>query len=80
MFSLTLSGCTPEEVIGPQGEQGDVGPQGPQGDKGDTGDTGQSGEDGNTPFIGENGNWWIGNVDTGIPATGPTGPKGEDGE
>lgn len=29
------------------------------------------GEDGLTPYIGVNGNWWIDDEDTGIPATGP---------
>lgn len=24
---------------------------------------------GDTPFIGDNGNWWIGDTDTGVPAT-----------
>ena len=24
---------------------------------------------GDTPFIGDNGNWWIGKTDTGVPAT-----------
>lgn len=24
---------------------------------------------GETPFIGDNGNWWIGTTDTGVPAT-----------
>lgn len=35
----------------------------------------------NAPFIGDNGNWWIGEEDTGIGATepGPPGPKGETG-
>lgn len=28
------------------------------------------GKDGLTPFIGDNGNWWIGNVDTGKPSRG----------
>ena len=28
------------------------------------------GEDGLTPYIGENGNWWIGNADTGVSASG----------
>ncbi len=41
--------------------------QGIKGDKGDPGDT---------PFIGENGNWWIGDTDTGIPATGDKGENG----
>lgn len=39
-----------------------------------------NGEDGVTPHIGENGNWWIGDVDAGIPAQGETGPKGETGQ
>ena len=34
---------------------------------------GADGEDGLTPFIGANGNWWIGSTDTGIAATGPQG-------
>lgn len=25
--------------------------------------------DGETPYIGENGNWWIGETDTGVPAS-----------
>ena len=32
------------------------------------------GEPGETPYIGENGNWWIGDTDTGVKA------KGEDGD
>lgn len=28
------------------------------------------GEDGLTPYIGHNGNWWIGNADTGVNASG----------
>lgn len=30
------------------------------------------GEDGLTPYIGANGNWWIGNADTGVIASGVT--------
>jgi hypothetical protein len=33
-----------------------------------------------TPVIGENGNWWIGETDTGKPARGASGEKGEMGE
>ena len=33
------------------------------------------GENGETPKIGYNGNWWIGNNDTGISATGPKGAE-----
>lgn len=34
----------------------------------------RDGIDGSTPYIGENGNWWVGGKDTGKPS------KGEDGE
>ena len=40
---------------------------------------GIDGEDGNTPFIGENSNWWIGMTDTGIKAAGTDGKDGKDG-
>lgn len=33
-------------------------------------DRNKDGKDGLTPFIGDNGNWWIGNVDTGKPSRG----------
>lgn len=51
--------------------------------RGEQGDPGQNGE---TPYIGENGNWWLGDDDTGIPSagrpgeTGDKGPTGEAGE
>ena len=32
--------------------------------------------DGKTPFIGENGHWWIGDTDTGVPAQGEPGKDG----
>ncbi len=35
--------------------------------------------DGVTPTIGENGNWFIGETDTGVPATGPKGDTGNTG-
>ena len=34
------------------------------------------GGNGNTPFVGENGNWWIGGSDTGKPAQGSSGAPG----
>ena len=40
------------------------------GEKGDKGDNGVSGSDGLTPYIGDNGNWWIGTSDTGVKAQG----------
>lgn len=44
------------------------GPEGPQG------------KPGNTPYVGANGNWYIGDADTGIAATGPVGPQGPQGD
>ena len=45
------------------------------------GQKGEPGKDGLTPFIGNNGNWWIGGLDTGVSAsrTGPQGPQGIQG-
>ena len=37
------------------------------------------GKDGVTPHIGENGNWWIGDVDTGVKVTGQSGTDGKNG-
>ena len=38
-----------------------------------------NGKDGVTPHIGDNGNWYLGDVDTGNPSRGETGPKGDTG-
>lgn len=38
------------------------------------------GKDGITPHIGANGNWYIGDTDTGKPSRGATGAKGEKGD
>ena len=65
-----------------KGEQGAQGPAGADGEDGATGPQGPAGEDGAdglTPYIGKNGNWWIGEKDTGIQAQGPAGADGEDG-
>lgn len=40
------------------------------------GKDGKDGRDGVTPHIGENGNWWFGDKDTGIPARGQDGKDG----
>ena len=45
---------------------------------GPKGDPGQDGEDGITPHIGINGNWYIGDQDTGKPSRGEPGKDGED--
>ena len=63
MFSFVACGAGP---AGPQGAQGPAGPAGP------TGPAGPAGQDGETPYIGENGNWWVGDVDTGVSAGGST--------
>ena len=67
---------------GPRGERGIQGMQGLQGEKGPKGDTGNTGlqgpqgpqgpkgESGDTPYIGANGNWWIGNTDLNVAASG----------
>lgn len=39
----------------------------------------EAGADGITPTIGENGNWYLGETDTGKPSRGDTGPRGETG-
>ena len=41
--------------------------------------TGAPGRNGVTPTIGGNGNWYLGDVDTGKPSRGKTGPAGADG-
>ena len=44
-----------------------------RGENGIDGKDGAEGKDGETPYIGDNGNWFIGNTDTGIPAHGEDG-------
>ncbi len=52
---------------------------GKDGVDGSDGADGEDGTDGETPYIGENGNWWIGSTDTKIPAKGQDGQDGSDG-
>lgn len=47
--------------------------------KGDTGPQGPAGVNGITPTIGDNGNWYLGDTDTGKPSRGVQGPVGETG-
>ena len=67
---------------GIQGEQGIQGVQGEKGDKGEKGDTGAqgpqgaAGADGKTPYVGDNGNWFVGSDDTGKPSRGEKGEPG----
>lgn len=50
--------------------RGETGAAGTPGEPGPAGDPGEKGEPGDTPYIGSNGNWWIGGTDTGVGATG----------
>ena len=51
-----------------------------KGATGAPGADGRDGEDGKTPYVGDNGNWYIGADDTGKPSRGAKGDKGEKGE
>ena len=64
---------------GIKGKDGIDGKDGAAGKDGTNGQNGSDGEDGKTPFIGENGNWWIGEIDTGVKAAGIDGTDGVDG-
>jgi len=59
--------------------EGGEGIQGPAGADGKDGADGEDGKDGLTPYIGSNGNWWIGETDTGVKAAGTDGKDGENG-
>ena len=50
-----------------------------KGAPGATGANGKDGENGKTPYVGENGNWYIGANDTGKPSRGAKGDKGSPG-
>ena len=73
------SSTDPPETVNIMGPQGPAGKDGDPGQKGETGATGPAGKDGITPMIGENGNWYLGEADTGKPSRGEQGPKGEQG-
>lgn len=47
---------------------------------GKPGRDGIDGKDGITPTIGDNGNWYLGDTDTGNPSRGEKGPQGQRGE
>ena len=65
----------PKGDAGAKGDKGDTGDRGPKGDKGDTGpqgpegSVGPKGEPGYTPYIGDNGNWFINGQDLGVAAS-----------
>ena len=61
---------------GTNGKDGVDGKDGTNGTNGVDGKDGANGTDGQTPYIGENGNWWIGDTDTGVKAAGDDGKDG----
>lgn len=69
----------PAGADGVDGLQGPTGADGIDGVDGVDGLPGQDGSAGSTPYIGENGNWWIDVTDTGVQAQGETGPQGPAG-
>lgn len=74
-YTITYSDGTTTTFTVTNGENGAPGAGGAQGIQG------VPGADGHTPVItiGENGNWTVDGVDTGIAATGAKGDKGADG-
>ena len=50
------------------------------GKDGNPGEKGDPGQDGITPTIGENGNWYLGDEDTGKPSRGEKGDPGQKGD
>jgi len=79
-----LTGADGQQGIqGPPGSNGTNGAPGAAGQKGAdgiNGAPGQPGQDGVTPHIGGNGNWFLGQTDTEVPAQGPVGPQGIPGQ
>ena len=64
------TGTYEEWLASIKGEKGD---KGDKGDNGTNGTNGENGKDGLTPYIGENGNWWIGTTDLNVKAQGEQG-------
>ena len=59
---------------------GEPGTDGSPGKDGSDGQPGKNGTDGITPHIGDNGNWYIGDTDTGRPSRGEAGTDGAPGK
>ena len=68
------------DLKGLSGKDGKDGKDGQNGQDGQPGRDGQNGTNGESPRIGENGNWWVGNTDLGVKAQGAQGQKGQDGQ
>ena len=76
----TDNGKTWVNLIAESDLKGDKGDKGADGKDGAPGKDGKDGTNGITPHIGENGNWYIGNTDTGKPSRGEQGVKGDKGD
>lgn len=68
------------DITGPPGKDGTDGKDGEPGTPGKDGENGTPGTDGITPHIGDNGNWYLGDEDTGKPSRGAPGKDGDPGE
>lgn len=79
-LSWTSTGVKATGTDGKDGVDGKNGRDGIDGKDGKDGINGQDGKDGDTPFVGSNGNWWIGTTDTGVKAAGQDGKDGKDGQ
>ena len=73
--SLDLRG-----LPGKDGKDGKDGQNGQDGQPGRDGQNGTNGTNGESPRIGDNGNWWVGNTDLGVKAQGAPGQNGQDGQ
>ena len=62
------------QIFKVEAKNGIDGQNGINGQDGKDGKDGVNGQDGLTPTIGENGNWFIGDTDTGKPSRGEVGP------
>ena len=78
-MSFCLTACDATGVQGEKGDKGEQGIQGVQGEKGEKGDKGDKGQDGTQVTIGENGNWFLDGVDTGVKAEGNNTGGGSSG-
>ncbi len=70
-----LSGKSAYEIAVSQGYEGNEKEwiESLVGAKGEAGKDGKDGQDGQSVYIGENGNWWIGNTDTGVSVLSQSG-------
>lgn len=74
-YALTFTGAVTGTWDGSAAKTINI-PESASGPKGDKGDPGKNGI---TPTIGSNGNWYLGDTNTGKPSRGATGPKGDTG-